>query len=263
MIITSKEQLVGYTLSTEDYIIFDVGGDKLKYRVGVSHLTCVGHTNDKIFTYLGIESYKDISKFCSDAYGYKASDGIFPQSLSMDYAALTRVAVALFDEIKKVNNKTEETKTSTMVKEKKDSLPRIDIELTQNAGSDGIVFKFEVHENITRLYSKVSSGVSDSGKWEGLKFYKIPSLLSNETYKSQLSKFRLFDDFGQELIKDGKLNIAWLRTVGGNGEIEFKNMQVGLADLSMLVNNATKFIREHFEDFFSKKKITATVSVEI
>lgn len=77
-------------------------GDRLRlagiaYKVGHSFLFNVtnhsgGSDNDRIFGILGI---KDKMNFCKRYYGYSPPGGEFPACRNEDYAALTRLAIAL------------------------------------------------------------------------------------------------------------------------------------------------------------------------
>mgnify|MGYP001607899954 FL=1 len=140
------------------------------------------------------------------------------------------------------------------IKEKK----KIEIELIRKDGKT--IFKFKVDPKITNLYSE--GEVRESQSWPNLKFYYLPSLTQNREYLSKLHGYNLFDDYGMPIINERKLNIAWIRTLTGQGEIIIKDA-VSFAELSSLVRNATTFIKEYFEEYFKDFKIKGIISVEV
>ena len=141
---------------------------------------------------------------------------------------------------------------------------KIEVEIKRKQGKT--YFKFSVDEAIENMYkqqvAEEDGEIRESAKWPNLKFYFLPALLENETYRNLLANYRLFDDYGQSLYRDGKLNIAWLRTEGGRGEIEMQE-EVGFAEMSTLIRNAMNCIREHFDAYYRDFKITGSVSVEL
>ena len=145
-----------------------------------------------------------------------------------------------------------------------DNKKKIEVEIKRKNGVT--IFKFKIDPHIENMYkSQVQNGegeIKESTKWEGLKFYFLPNLLTSEAYQNLLLNYRLFDDYGQSLYRNGKLNIAWLRTEGGKGEVELKE-ELGFSELSSLVKNAMACIREHFDHYYRDFKITGSVSVEI
>ena len=114
------------------------------------------------------------------------------------------------------------------------------------------------------MYKNSQHEIRESINWPGLKFYYIPTLLDNGHYQDKLFIKRLIDDYGSKIYNpnNGKLNIAWLRTVGGKGEILFDS-EISFAELSLLVKNSLSFIKEYFEDFFQEFKIKGSVTIEL
>ena len=75
-----------------DKIKFDVGGEIINYKVSSCFLEESSLRNSLIFSKLGL----DKKFFCTNAYGYEAAGGSFPECRSYDLAALHRVINALF-----------------------------------------------------------------------------------------------------------------------------------------------------------------------
>ncbi len=128
---------------------------------------------------------------------------------------------------------------------------------------DGVTkFMFEVDARITKMYEGQSTEIKPSGKWEGLKFYYIPSLLESSIYQHKLSEFGLFDDYGSTFYRDGRMNIAWLRTVGGKGTIIIDET-IEFAQLSILIKKTMQFLKEYFEEYYKEFKIKGELTVEV
>lgn len=89
-------------LKRGDTLIFSVRGVEYEYSVQTDHLNYNRGSNDKIFEVLCVE---DPDKFCSAAYGHEAKNYTFPEPRYEDYAALTRVARALYARIERPNKK--------------------------------------------------------------------------------------------------------------------------------------------------------------
>lgn len=141
------------------------------------------------------------------------------------------------------------------------------IELERNPVTGKTIFKFKVMPQITEIFKAQAESIKLSEAWVGLSFYAVPQVLNSNDYCELLSRFRLFDDYGHSLIRESggdrpRLNIAWLRTVGGEGSIEVFN-HLGFAEVNEMVKNATRFIKDYFEDFFRGYKITGEVRVKL
>jgi hypothetical protein len=110
----SYQDLAGCTLKEGDRLIFRKSGETpLYYKVTANHLAC-GGVNSHVFSLAGIE-HEDRYKFCSEAYGYKASGGDFPVSSRNDFAALTRVALKLFKAIEEASGPAHFTSLAQLV----------------------------------------------------------------------------------------------------------------------------------------------------
>ena len=97
-----------------DKITFDVNGEIIDYKVQNCFLEEALYRNSLIFTKLGL----DKKFFCTNAYGYEAAGGSFPESKSYDLEALHRVVNALFDHIR--GNGTKHVPTDIGLKAKSD-----------------------------------------------------------------------------------------------------------------------------------------------
>jgi hypothetical protein len=137
---------------------------------------------------------------------------------------------------------------------------KVEIEIERRNGKT--IFKFRVDPALTTYYSEIAKEVRESARWEGLSFFYLPQIIESPDYQNKLESRGLIDDFGSELIQNNKFNIAWVRTVNSCGEIKI-NDGISFADLSVMVRNATAFLKEHFEDHFRPFKIKGVVSLEV
>lgn len=83
-----------------DKIKFDVNGETINYEVRSCYLEEPSYHNDLIFRRLGL----DKKIFCTNAYGYEAAGGSFPQCKDYDLEALHRVINGLFDHMRSITN---------------------------------------------------------------------------------------------------------------------------------------------------------------
>jgi len=87
---TVKEVIMEGELQRGDVVIIN----GMEYAILCTHLHGVDGANSDVFTDAGIP-YTDRVAFCTALYGYQAEYGDFPICKIDDYAALTRVTVAL------------------------------------------------------------------------------------------------------------------------------------------------------------------------
>lgn len=98
MIYQNLKELGNNTLSYDDIVYFYFDGRQLKYSVQSNHLSnCIKSNNAEIFSILDINK----SDFCNCYYGYCNHGGDWPTCNREDYRALTRVVIALYQEIEK------------------------------------------------------------------------------------------------------------------------------------------------------------------
>ena len=136
------------------------------------------------------------------------------------------------------------------------------IEATLMRKGGHTMFSFTIIPQITEFYKKIAKETKDSEGWTGLKFYSVPDITTNKTYQEKLRRINLCDDFGTPVLKDGRLNIAWLRTVGGKGEIELPQT-LSLEEGRFLIDGACKFIKEHLQEYLQEYEIRGVISLEI
>lgn len=136
--------------------------------------------------------------------------------------------------------------------------PKVEVKCYRRDGET--FFWFKVDEKISAMYKKQALEERESDSWPGLKFYFIPSLTDNQEYKHKLQGFNLFDNFGSSIYRNRQFNIAWLRIVGGQGEVKIDEM-VSFSEANQLIKNAMSFIKEYFEDYFREFEISGTVNV--
>lgn len=137
---------------------------------------------------------------------------------------------------------------------------KIEIEIQRKEGKT--YFRFKIDKKITEMYQKQSQETRESTAWTGLSFYYCPAILATQSYTSLLNRYDLTDDFGQPLVYRNKLNIAWIRSVGGEGMIEFQE-SIPFAELSQMTRNAIQFLKAYFEDYIKDCTITGSLSVEV
>ena len=142
----------------------------------------------------------------------------------------------------------------------KAEIKSISIEVSRVKGKT--LFKFQVPTFLEELYKARSEKVITSEKWPSLNFYSIPDMTKNEEYKRALQQFSLTDDYGSRLLQGNVLNIAWLRTQGGQGEIEIAD-DVSLAQINTLTKNCITFLKKYFQDFLQDFKLKANLNMDI
>ncbi len=147
----------------------------------------------------------------------------------------------------------------------KKDLKRIELKIERKGGKT--LFSFKVDPAFTRIYDTGDAVVKNSNNWPGLQFYKVPSIINSPEYMETLRHYGLFDDFGQPLMqqkseRDVLMNIAWIRTVGGQGEIEVRE-QITVAELSKMIKSATAFMKDFFEEVLGEAVIKGTVTMDI
>ena len=93
-------ELKGEVLQDGDEVVFVVHELTLQYHVNSTYLSCRDGENDRVFDELGMGTDAKIA-FAKEAYGYilPTSSGFWPYSEFEDYAALTRLCLALYEKI--------------------------------------------------------------------------------------------------------------------------------------------------------------------
>lgn len=99
-IYNSAEELNGNVLREDDTVVFKVDGETVRYSARKNYCTCLDGYNARVFDLLGMSS-SEKAQFAEEAYGYSLpmSAGFWPYSKKEDYAALTRLCLALYEKI--------------------------------------------------------------------------------------------------------------------------------------------------------------------
>ena len=137
---------------------------------------------------------------------------------------------------------------------------KINLEVYRKEGKT--ILKFSVDENIENIYKKQRYEIRESTNWEGLKFYYMPNIVDSQEYRNLCRNHSLFDDYGSSITKDGIFNIAWLRTVGGHGEIIIPN-DVTFDRVSKFIQDTISFLKIYFEMYFREFRIRGELKLEI
>ena len=149
----------------------------------------------------------------------------------------------------------EEKETTRKLKEK----PRkIEIEVCRQNGTSTL--KFTIDPTVEEMFKQMSKRVKTSKSWGSLKFYTIPSLLQNEDYKALLQKYGLFDNYGHSFLRGKSLNIAFLRTVGGVGDVKV-DADLPFAVLSQNLKRLSQFVQEFHDDFLQNYTIKSEIEL--
>lgn len=142
-------------------------------------------------------------------------------------------------------------------------LKAVEIETRRSKGET--YFKFEIAPEITSFFKDLSKDtIKPSESWKGLAFYISKSLQEDPYYKDKLAQYHLFDNYGGVLIDHGakKFNIAWLRTVGGSGEIKMED-NVPTGTLTAYTKDVIAFLKDYLLDTFTETKIVGSVQFEV
>lgn len=137
---------------------------------------------------------------------------------------------------------------------------KIELQLERKEGSTYL--KFKVDPAIVKIYEGQSDEVRESQSWPGLKFFYSPKITGAHDYRNLLANYNLSDDFGSPIFQNRVLNIAFLRTVAGEGSIKIKD-SVSIAEMSNLIRNITAFLKEYFNHYFRDALIKGTVNIEL
>lgn len=96
----NAEELKGEVLQYDDQVVFTVRGESVSYSVCEDYLNGTDRCNDRVFDMLDM-SQDEKEQFAEEAYGYSlpSRGGFWPYSKFEDYAALTRLCLALYEKI--------------------------------------------------------------------------------------------------------------------------------------------------------------------
>lgn len=102
--------------------------------------------------------------------------------------------------------------------------------------------------------------IRESEKWPTLKFYYVPQITESRKYKQMLADQSLSDNYGAPIIdEEGRFNMAWIRTVGGEGKIEMSE-SITLSEAQEKIERGLSFIKTFHSEFFSGYAIKAIIS---
>lgn len=96
----NAEELKGEVLQEGDEVVFNVAGIVARYEVRSNYCTSLDACNDRVFDLLDMSQTEKV-QFAEEAYEYSLpmSGGFWPYSKRGDYAALTRLCLALYEKI--------------------------------------------------------------------------------------------------------------------------------------------------------------------
>lgn len=121
--------------------------------------------------------------------------------------------------------------------------------------------RFKVDPLIENYYRAKSTEVVRSQKWHGLSFYRIDDTRTSPEYRQALENAGLFDDFGDGFMRNGRMNIAWLRTVGGEGDMSIPG-NLTISEVEQKLRNGLSFIKKIVEDNLRDFDITHELRIE-
>jgi hypothetical protein len=137
---------------------------------------------------------------------------------------------------------------------------KIKLEISREAGKTYLTF--EVDKTLETIFEKQSSEVRESESWKGLKFYYAPDVIDSTAYQNLLYEYGLQDNYGVPIYSNRKFNIAFLRTVGGQGKILIKN-DIPFAMVSDYMKKIITFIKRYYEDFLKDYKVKGFLTFEV
>lgn len=148
---------------------------------------------------------------------------------------------------------TEETSKAKKVENKK-----IEVKLYREGGET--YFEFTIDPRIEEVYKNMKGEIRESSNWEGLKFYYLPEVIENHSYKKLLSDYSLIDNYGQPIYleREQRFNMAFLRTVSGTGKIKVPN-NLPFSEVSLGLKRVCEFIRTYHENFLEDYSVKGIV----
>lgn len=141
----------------------------------------------------------------------------------------------------------------------------IELEATNKNGE--IVLNIKICKEIETFFKKISKNEKQkSSAWfdkndKNLKFYKL-----NETIENKLKNidYNCFNNYGSGIIKEGRFNMAILRSVGMSQGITIKMTDlISYQDLKTYSEYLGKFTNKLYNEYINEKKVTATIMFEI
>jgi len=135
--------------------------------------------------------------------------------------------------------------------------PVIETVITRENGKTKM--KFSIPKEVEKMF-KTGSEVKTSDKWEGLRFYYQADIQGHPSYSKLLADNKLRDNYGSTIMEDNRFNIAFLRTVGGKGEVEIEP-SIPMAVWSEKLNELAGFIKLLMQEYYLKNEVRACITV--
>ena len=159
------------------------------------------------------------------------------------------------------------------IKKNTDDFGRIKVKIFRESG--GTYLQFSVSDEIEQLWKERSTDIAQSRAWgidgsqpsisgdeDGLRFYSNPDIQNSPSYIEMLDNYNLFDNYGGRFKRDNKINIAWVRTVGGGGKIKIDDI-ISFSEISVAVKNIIAFLREYFQEYIEDAEVNGELRVKI
>lgn len=135
--------------------------------------------------------------------------------------------------------------------------PSIETKVRRDKGET--FMEFNIPKVVEEMF-KAGSEIKTSAKWPGLKFYYQAKIQGHPSYEKMLSENKLRDNFGAPLFADGKINVAFLRTVGGKGCIPVEP-SIPMAEWSDKLGQLTAFIKQLMQEYYLKSEVSASITI--
>jgi len=141
--------------------------------------------------------------------------------------------------------------------------------ITLERDNKGINIYLKIPQEFEDYFSELSKGeikISNCWKYsngEGAKFYTL-----TDEYQEMERKFTYnsFNSYGDGLIKDEKINLAMLRSVGASQGISIysnKFLPIDNMDFERYIRELGSYAKKIWESFISKKKLKAIITFEL
>jgi hypothetical protein len=139
----------------------------------------------------------------------------------------------------------------------------INITLEKN-GMD-ILLKLKVAEEVEAFFKNASNGNTEqSNYWldeenNGVIFY-----LKSEKVAHKVPSIEVIDNFGSELIREGKINVALLRSVGASQGVTIKcNDLLGYEEMKVYIEQLALWTRSFYETTMRPAQISAQIAFDV
>ena len=123
-------------------------------------------------------------------------------------------------------------------------------------------FKFKIDKKLTEIYEKMPHEKRVSTAWDGNSFYCLPTLTESEKYQRTLREHNVTDNYGAPLYTENKINIAFLRTISGKGQIKVSS-QIPLSQIQIDLANIIAFAKTFYREYYQQAKLSASLTIEL